>query len=1053
MIPTAQCHPSKQAMWGAYRADETQILDQLIGIIGDANSLHEKAKIRATDLIDYVHDKARKKGGVDAFLSQYGLTTDEGIVLMCLAEALLRIPDAYTADLFVQDKMVKSNWAKHIGKSPSLFVNISTWGLLISGKLLKNPTSKSWQKTLKSLINRAAEPTIRQALGAGIRLLLAKQFVQAQTIDEALQIAKSKEADGYLHSYDMLGEGARTTADAKRYLLSYKNAILKLGASLQNDPRPIFARSSISIKLSALHPRYRFSQFQRVMDELASDVADLVVLAKDLNVPITIDAEESDRLDLSLDLMKELFLDPRIEGWNGLGLAVQAYQRRASYVIEWLRDFAREHSRMVPIRLVKGAYWDSEIKKAQELGVDDYPVFTRKVGTDVSYLACAKIMLEASDVIFPQFATHNAYSVARIIEMAKYFLPSHKQDQFEFQKLHGMADDLYEKIVGENALGITCRIYAPVGTYEDLLPYLVRRLLENGANTSFVAQVLDDHISIDQLTQDPVKLLKNLTQKPHPKIISPKHIYGAARMNSKTIDLTDQKALQQLEEGMNAAKTQNWDASPIIAGKRVTGGQTRDVLNPANRKDVVGKVTYAGLKDVDHAMNLAVKAFESWHKTSADSRAQILEKAADLLEENMPALMMLTVREAGKTLPDAIAEIREAVDFCRYYALKARELFGQDQILQGPTGESNALSLHGRGVFVAISPWNFPLAIFVGQVTAALAAGNCVIAKPADQTPLIAAYAVSLLHKAGIPSDVLHFMPGRGSDIGQALIEDPRTAGIVFTGSTATAKMIQRTVAAKDGPMIPIIAETGGQNCMIVDSSALIEQVVDDVMTSSFQSAGQRCSALRVLYLQDEIYDKAIHMIEGAMAELTIGDPALLSTDVGPMIDQKSCDALAKHAHDMELKDRLIYQRELPESLTKQGSFLAPTLCSIDSVLDLEQEYFGAILHVVRYKAKALDQVLADINASGYGLTLGIHSRIDSTIQKIMSTLKIGNIYVNRSMIGAVVGVQPFGGEGLSGTGPKAGGPYYLLRFATERTVTINTTAVGGNASLMADMS
>ncbi len=797
------------------------------------------------------------------------------------------------------------------------------------------------------------------------------------------------------------------------------------------------ARPSVSIKLSALHPRYELAQHRRLQAELLPRLLELLADARAGRITVTIDAEEADRLEPSLDLFEHLAAAPALGGWDGLGLAVQAYQKRAIHVIAWLEDLARRHRRRIPVRLVKGAYWDTEIKRAQEQGFDDYPVFTRKLATDVSYLACARRLLGGGDAFYPQFATHNAQTLAGIIELAG------DRRAFEFQRLHGMGEALYADLKAGADLDIACRVYAPVGSHQDLLPYLVRRLLENGANTSFVNRILDPAIPIDSLVGDPALQLARIEPKANPKIPLPPALHGSRRRNSRGTDLADPKELERLAARIEAEFTPGLIAAPgVVAGSQ----EPKPAYDPADRLRAIGRVVEADPAAVAQAVSLAGRAFPAWDRTPVEARAACLERAADLYEANAPELFAWCVREAGKTLVDAVAEIREAVDFLRYYAAEARAAVPARE-LSGPTGESNQIALHGRGVFAAISPWNFPLAIFTGQIAAALAVGNAVIAKPAPQTPLIAARAVALLHQAGVPEDVLIPLPG-GPGVGACLVESPEIAGVAFTGSTQTAWRINRTLAAKDGPIAALIAETGGQNAMLVDSSALSEQVVADVLLSAFRSAGQRCSALRVLYLQDAIADRVLEMLAGAMLELRIGDPGQLATDIGPVIDEAAHERLTRHAERMRRQGRLIQRVPLDPALAA-GCFFAPHAFEIDSIEQLESEVFGPILHVVRFAGSRLDQVVDAINATGYGLTLGVHSRIDQTIDRVLERARAGNIYVNRNIIGAVVGVQPFGGEGLSGTGPKAGGPHYLPRFATERTLSINTAAVGGNASLL----
>jgi len=960
---------------------------------------------------------------------------------MCLAEALLRIPDADTADRLIKDKIGGANWESHFGASESLFVNASTFALMLTGKVVNLDSEKAARNftgTLGRLIGRSGEPVIRQAVTRGMRIL-GRQFVMGRNIKEALSRARDDEKRGYRYSYDMLGEAARTMADAERYFDSYARAIKAIGKAAAGRG-PIDA-PGISVKLSALHPRYEYAQKGRVMAELVPRLNELAAMAREADIGFCVDSEEADRLDLSLDVIEAVSGDPALKGWNGFGLAIQAYQKRGLPLIDWLADMARRHDRRLMVRLVKGAYWDSEIKWSQELGLADYPVFTRKASTDVSYIACAKRLFANSDAFYPQFATHNAHTLATVIEL------SGGGRDYEFQRLHGMGEELYDQIVGESGMNIPCRIYAPVGGHEDLLAYLVRRLLENGANSSFVNRIVDEDTSIDDIVADPVALTATTTPRPHPGIPRPAGMFGESRRNSAGIDLNDPATLAQLAAAMTEADARDLHAGPVVGGRMDTGN-SRPATNPADRRLAIGHVTDATSFDIEAAIDLAIAAQKSWDEAGAETRAVALKKAADLYETHTAELMAIACREGGKTANDGIAEVREAVDFLRYYAARARADFADPVELPGPTGERNEISLHGRGTFVCISPWNFPLAIFTGQVAAALAAGNSVLAKPAEQTPIMAARAVQLLHEAGIPADVLHLLPGDGASVGAALVGDPRIAGVAFTGGTDTARVINRALARRDGPIIPLIAETGGQNAMIVDSSALPEQVVRDVLTSAFRSAGQRCSALRVLFLQDDIADKTIEMLTGAMRELKVGDPALLSTDIGPVIDDEALVMLRAHAERMDREAKLLSALE-PGPDCAHGTFFAPRAYEIGDIAALEREVFGPVLHVVRYAANRLDAVINAINATGYGLTLGVHSRVDSTIRHIVQRAEVGNAYVNRNQIGAVVGVQPFGGEGLSGTGPKAGGPRYLHRFASERVVSTDTTAAGGNASLM----
>ena len=1035
--------PLRRRLRKLYRADEAEVVEQLLAKAELPPELQDRIAARARRLVDSVRANRVGSGGIDAFMHAYELSSKEGVVLMCLAEALLRIPDAETANQLIKDKLRDADFGRHLGESDSIFVNASTWALMLTGRILKfDQGGADLGGVLKRLVSRSGEPVIRQAITQAMRIL-GRQFVMGRDIGEALERAESAEERGYRHSYDMLGEAARTAADAQRYFEAYERAIAAIGKAAAG--RGPIAGPGISIKLSALHPRYEFAQRRRVMGELVPRVVALGEAAKRHGIGFTIDAEEADRLDLSLDVLEAISGDASLTGWDGFGLAIQAYQKRCLPLIDWLGEMARRHGRRLMVRLVKGAYWDSEIKSSQERGLPGYPVFTRKASTDVSYLACARRLLTDGQAFFPQFATHNAHTLSAVIEMAGGEAAA--REKLEFQRLHGMGEPLYEQVVPKETMGIATRIYAPVGSHEDLLAYLVRRLLENGANTSFVNRIVDEKAPLDEIVADPVAKVRKLREKPHPRIPLPAAIFGPERRNSKGIDLTDLDALQPLDAEIEAAARREWRAQPIIGG-RPSNAEAAPALNPADLRQTIGAVVHAGPQDVDAAISRAARAFPDWAATPAAERAVCLERAADLLEAERGALMALCIREGGKTLPDAVAELREAVDFCRYYATRARADFAKPTPMPGPTGERNQLALHGRGVFACISPWNFPLAIFLGQITAALAAGNTVIAKPAEQTPLIASLAVALLHRAGIPGDVLHLLPGDGPSVGAPLVADPRIAGVAFTGSTETARAINRVLAGKEGPIVPLIAETGGQNAMIVDSSALPEQVVRDTVISAFQSAGQRCSALRVLFVQQDIAPKLIEMLRGAVAELSIGDPAKLSTDVGPVIDREAKDMLGAHAARMNREGQLLAEAKLGADCAN-GHFFAPRAYRIDSLTRLQREVFGPILHVITYAADRLDAVIDSINDTGYGLTLGIHSRIDSKAAYIVERLHVGNAYVNRNMIGAVVGVQPFGGEGLSGTGPKAGGPRYLHRFATERALSIDTTASGGNASLL----
>ena len=1032
--------PLLNTLTAARYCDEEVFVAQLLDKWAPNTRQRARIETIAHNLVERIRSDEGQHGGLDAFLHEFELSSQEGVVLMCLAEALLRVPDKATVDKLIRDKIGDADWESHIGHSESLFVNASTWALMLTGKIVKPEVDdqKNIGHFMKRLVARNGEPIIRTAVTRAMRIM-GQQFVLSETIGGALKTAEKKQALGYRHSYDMLGEAARTDADAKRYFEEYAAAIDAIGA-VGNGQSPVTS-PGISVKLSALHARYEFAKVDRVNDELYPRLQSLAKQAKRYNINLTIDAEESDRLELSLAVFERLASDPELMDWDGMGLAVQAYQKRAPAVIDWLIDLAQQRQRRFMVRLVKGAYWDTEIKRAQEMGLADYPVFTRKASTDLCYLVCSKKMLAHSQAIYSQFATHNAYSVAAIIQLAG-------ETPFEFQCLHGMGEALYQQITENAEYNIPCRIYAPVGPHKDLLAYLVRRLLENGANSSFVNRLSDSKLPIESITAPPDESLRELNSFRHNRIALPEDLYGTERKNAQGTDATEDVLYRALLPAFSLLKEQQPVCIPIVKDFSSASTDKKAILNPACSSEQVGKVIYSDEHDVEVSLKAARAFSKSWDDTPAGQRAESLEKAAELMEIQRDRLIALCIKEAGKTVLDAIAEIREAVDFLRYYSVRARVDFSEAQSLPGPTGESNKISLHGRGVFVCISPWNFPLAIFCGQVSAALAAGNCVIAKPAEQTPLIAAAAVSLLHEAGIPKAALQLLPGDGALIGAKLVADERVDGVAFTGSTETAKHIQRALAQRNGPIVPLIAETGGQNAMLVDSTALPEQVVRDVIASAFQSAGQRCSALRVLFLQNDIADTVLTMLRGAMDELETGDPGRLSVDIGPIIDGVALQNLKKHLSNMQTLGYSVYRS--PNSSDSNGNFFSPALLEIEKIGDLEREVFGPILHVIRYNATDIDDILDQINATGYGLTLGIHSRIDETVQHIRSRMQAGNIYVNRNIIGAIVGSQPFGGEGLSGTGPKAGGPRYLHRFATERVVSTDTTAAGGNASLMA---
>ena len=957
----------------------------------------------ATRLVDAIRAKDDRFGGVEDMLREYALSTKEGLALMVLAEALLRVPDARTADAFIEDKLGQGDFIHHETRSSAFLVNASAWALGISQRAIQpgeTPTG-----TLGRLAKRIGLPAVRTATRQAMRLM-GSHFVLGETIDAALARARAPSERPARYSFDMLGEGARTRDDAQRYFDSYASAISAIGHAAGNNPLP--DRPGISVKLSALHPRYEAVSHQRVMRELVPRLIALAQQAKSYDLNFTVDAEEADRLELSLDVIDAAFADPSLTGWDGFGLAIQAYQKRAEAVIDHIDALARRHDRKMMVRLVKGAYWDTEIKRAQERGLAGYPVFTRKAMTDLNYISCAQKMLALRPRIFPQFATHNALTVATILELAG------TSGGYEFQRLHGMGDALYDQL-GKDHPAIRWRTYAPVGSHRDLLAYLVRRLLENGANSSFVAIAADDAVPVATLLKRPAAIIGSSNGAHHPKIPLPADLYRPERTNSHGIEFGERAALDELLAEIAASKP---DMDEVV---------------DANAEQANGAVTAART------------GFASWSHTPAHERAAILDNAADRLEQRRASFTALLQQEGGKTLDDALSEVREAIDFCRYYAAQGRKQFGTGQTMPGPTGESNVLSLRGRGVFVAISPWNFPLAIFLGQVSAALVAGNVVVAKPAEQTPRIATQAVRLLHEAGVPTSALHLIQGDGRT-GAALVAHPAIAGVVFTGSTEVARSINRTLAAKDGPIVPLIAETGGINAMIVDATALPEQVADDVVMSAFRSAGQRCSALRLLLVQDDVADRMIEMIVGAARELKLGDPRDTATHIGPVIDAEAKQKLDAHIARMTIEARVHLAGTAPA-----GNFVAPHIFELASARQLTEEVFGPVLHVVRYRAADFDKVLQDIADTGFGLTLGVHSRIDDMVERVIARLPVGNVYVNRNMIGAVVGVQPFGGFGLSGTGPKAGGPHYLARFATEQTVTINTAAAGGNAALMTD--
>ncbi|MCX8956285.1 trifunctional transcriptional regulator/proline dehydrogenase/L-glutamate gamma-semialdehyde dehydrogenase [Erwinia psidii] len=1023
---------TRAAITAAWRRPETEAVPALLEQARLTTRIAQQTSQLASQLATHLRQQKStggRAGMVQALLQEFSLSSQEGVALMCLAEALLRIPDKPTRDALIRDKISNGNWQSHLGHSRSLFVNAATWGLLITGRLVATHNEASLSHSLNRIIGKRGEPVIRKGVDMAMRLM-GEQFVIGETIAEALANARKLEEKGFRYSYDMLGEAALTASDARAYLLSYQQAIHAIGKA--SNGRGIYEGPGISIKLSALHPRYSRAQYDRVMDELWPVLKSLTLLARRYDIAINIDAEEADRLELSLDLLEKLCFEPELEGWNGIGFVIQAYQKRCPMVIDALADLASRSRRRLMVRLVKGAYWDSEIKRAQQDGLEGYPVYTRKVYTDIAYIACARKLLAIPNLVYPQFATHNAHTLAAIYQLAgNNYYPG----QYEFQCLHGMGEPLYDQVVGkvsDGKLNRPCRIYAPVGSHETLLAYLVRRLLENGANTSFVNRIADTTLAVGDLVADPVEEVEKLARTegviglPHPKIPLPRHLYGAVRQNAAGLDLANEHRLASLSSALLNGAIQPWQAAPMLDGEAIAG-DALPVMNPAEPHDVVGWVRHATPADVDRALDAAVNAAPIWFATPPQKRAAILHRAAVLMESQLQRLIGVLVREAGKTFSNAVAEVREAVDFLHYYAEQVSDDF--DNETHRPLGP-----------VACISPWNFPLAIFTGQIAAALAAGNCVLAKPAEQTPLIAAIAVALLHEAGVHKGALQLLPGEGETVGAQLIADPRVRGVMFTGSTSVATLLQRTLADRLDPQgrpVPLIAETGGLNAMIVDSSALTEQVVNDIVASAFDSAGQRCSALRLLCIQEDVAENTLKMLRGAMAECRMGNPERLSTDIGPVIDKEAKLNIERHIAAMRNKGMTVYQSALNSEedakAWQSGTFILPTLIELPQVTDLDKEVFGPVLHVVRYGRSALPQVIRQINASGYGLTLGVHTRIDETILQVSQHAHVGNIYVNRNMVGAVVGVQPFGGEGLSGTGPKAGGPLCLYRLLASR--------------------
>lgn len=996
--------PLRQAVTDAYRRDEIEAVQDMLQRAQMTDEERNAASELARRLVTQVRSSRTKASGVDALMHEFSLSSEEGVALMCLAEALLRIPDNATRDRLIADKISEGNWKSHLNNSPSLFVNAAAWGLLITGKLTTNTSEKNMGSALSRIISKGGAPLIRQGVNYAMRLL-GKQFVTGQTIEEALQNGKEREKMGYRFSFDMLGEAAYTEEDANRYYNDYVQAIHAIGKDAAGQG--VYEGNGISVKLSAIHPRYSRAQHERVMSELLPRLKELFLLGKKYDIGINIDAEEANRLELSLDLMEALVSDPDLAGYKGIGFVVQAYQKRCPFVIDYLIDLARRNNQKLMIRLVKGAYWDSEVKWAQVDGMEGYPTYTRKVHTDISYLACARKLLDAQDAVFPQFATHNAYTLGAIYQMGK-------GKDFEHQCLHGMGETLYDQVVGPQNLGRRVRVYAPVGTHETLLAYLVRRLLENGANSSFVNQIVDENISIDRLIKSPFDTIAEQGIHLHPALPLPRNLYGKDRLNSQGVDFSNETVLQNLQEKLNQASSEDFHAASIVNGEARNVSEAQPVRNPADHNDVVGTVSFADAALAQEAIGAAVAALPEWSAKPASERANCLRRFADLLEQHTPALMMLAVREAGKTLNNAVAEVREAVDFCRYYANEAENTLPKDA--------------KAVGAIVAISPWNFPLAIFTGEVVSALAAGNTVIAKPAEQTSLIATYAVSLMHQAGIPTSALQLVLGAG-DVGSALTGDARIGGVIFTGSTEVARLINKALSKRDDSPV-LIAETGGQNAMIVDSTALPEQVCLDVLNSAFDSAGQRCSALRILCVQEDVADKMVNIIKGAMDELVVGKPTQLTTDIGPVIDAEAQQNLLAHINRMKGVAKAYHEVKTAADVDSNNStFVRPILFELNNLNELQREVFGPVLHVVRYRASELDQLIDQINAKGYALTSGVHSRIEGTVEHVRDRIEAGNIYVNRNIVGAVVGVQPFGGHGLSGTGPKAGGSFYLQRL------------------------
>lgn len=1024
----------KQYLSHIYQSEE-QTLESILSHLEWSETRAATITDKATEYVKAIRKTRRKQGSLESFFQQYGLNTEEGLGLMALAEALLRVPDSATANALIRDKISGTNWLKNMGEDKDWMTRVAGLGL------------KMTSSTMNSLFSKIGEPVIREAMMRAMKVM-GKQFVVGETLVGAMKNAKKLEEKGFRMSYDMLGEGARTAQDAQRYFEGYLGALHDLTENLDKKPKESKAQAlppGISVKLSAIHPRFKFAHREKCVPELIEKIIALCDVAARNDVTFTIDAEEVARLSITLDVIEgvcaHLLENKMYAKWKGFGLAVQAYQKAAPAIIDYVVGLAKYYDRTLQVRLVKGAYWDGEIKHAQESGLKDYPVYTRKSNTDVSYLYCAQKLLENRDVLYPMFGTHNAHTVAAVIDMAG------NGQGYEFQKLFGMGDALYNHIIGVHDVLVTS--YAPVGNHSDLLPYLVRRMLENGANSSFVNQIYNKDYKPHDVVSDPVTKASDNEHKAHPKIPLPLNLYGAARKNSKGIDLDHEEEVSALLNEMAPFKQTVYEGAPLIGGKFKKEHGVQKTFSPADQTDAVGAVSFTALEQVNFAFDTARTGHQIWSQATTDQRASVLNKMADLLEENIAELMMLCVREGGKTIDDALGEVREAVDFCRYYAVQGRHDFNEAGItLPGPTGEKNTYAMESRGIFVCISPWNFPLAIYLGQITAALMAGNSVIAKPAEQTSCIAIFAAKLLIKAGLPPHALTVLPGDG-DIGAAIVDHQDVAGVAFTGSTDVAKIIQRALANKDGAIAPLIAETGGQNVLIADSSALTEQIIDDVIQSAFGSAGQRCSACRILLIQEDVADKTISMLKGAMDELTVGHPENLSTDVGCVIDMDAQSILQRHKSALQGFGKEIAETPHDGALHKNGTYFPPIAYEIPDISYLEKEIFGPVLHVVRYKLSEIDTVIDQINDLRYGLTFGIHSRIGRFIDRVVSRINVGNVYVNRGTTGAVVGTQPFGGRRLSGTGPKAGGPRYLHAFACEKVISVDTTASGGNASLV----